>query len=306
MNGILVCPWIDIRQPIEIGDLTLLPLAQAVERVDPSLRRSVILATSYFYRRGHRDAGTATARVQLCAQRGQRSGDGTGRTRTETAIRRVPDGRSPSQQECLGVGDIWSQDKLALFLAFFVPGFLAITIYGLFVPGRSTDFVKRLPEAVGYSALHYAATLWIVLVAGLTPYGWLHIAAAYVVVFLLPVFWSPLILRLRDPERYRAIFSKNVFKLLQTPEQTAWDRLFPAEPAPAERWIRITKGKGDEQVFVGGIYTTGALVSKTPYERSIYISEQWSFDEDGEFEAQNVGGVLVTITADDVVELSSV
>lgn len=56
MDAILVCPWIDIRRPIEIGDLTLLPLPQAVECIDPSLRRSVVLATSYFYRRASVEA----------------------------------------------------------------------------------------------------------------------------------------------------------------------------------------------------------------------------------------------------------
>ena len=89
------------------------------------------------------------------------------------------------------MGDIWSQDHLVLFLAFFIPGFIASQIYALYVGVDDSDPVKRLPAVVGYSAIHYALTGWLILVV---PEGRARAIVAYIVVFLLPLLWAPIIL----------------------------------------------------------------------------------------------------------------
>ena len=57
--------------------------------------------------------------------------------------------------------DIWSAGKLALFLIFFLPGFISMKIYDLLVPGEPRDFTKSLLEAISYSTLNFAALFWL-------------------------------------------------------------------------------------------------------------------------------------------------
>jgi hypothetical protein len=40
------------------------------------------------------------------------------------------------------VSDIWSIDKLTLFIAFVLPGFISLQVYRLFVAGDDSDLVK--------------------------------------------------------------------------------------------------------------------------------------------------------------------
>ena len=41
------------------------------------------------------------------------------------------------------LGNIWATDKLALFIAFVLPGFISMQIYRLFVAGDDSDIVKK-------------------------------------------------------------------------------------------------------------------------------------------------------------------
>lgn len=58
--------------------------------------------------------------------------------------------------------DIWNADKLALFLVFFLPGFISIKVYDLVVPGERRDFSKSLLETISYSTLNFAALFWLI------------------------------------------------------------------------------------------------------------------------------------------------
>jgi len=47
-------------------------------------------------------------------------------------------------------------EQLALTLVFVVPGFVALRVYDLFVPGQFRDSGKSLLDAVSYSMLNLA------------------------------------------------------------------------------------------------------------------------------------------------------
>jgi|SRR5579862_4176049 len=82
------------------------------------------------------------------------------------------------------IPDFKGVENLALFLAFFIPGFITMQGYYFFIPTRRPDLSKQIPVVVAYSAMHYAATLWIVLLLR-PPYA---IAAGYIIVFVLHLF----------------------------------------------------------------------------------------------------------------------
>jgi|ERR1700723_2747005 hypothetical protein len=174
------------------------------------------------------------------------------------------------------MGDIWNANALLLFLAFFIPGFIALQIYGLFVGSDDLDFAKQLPAVIGYSALHYAMTGWIVLLA---PAGLARSIAVYVVVLVLPVLWPPVILLIRDPGKWREIFFptgsislRSTFDAMLKPERTPWDRVL----VDRARFIRIRLKSGR---FLGGYFGPGSVVSSYPCERSIFIAQAFSMDQ---------------------------
>lgn len=191
--------------------------------------------------------------------------------------------------------DIWTTDHLLMFLAFFVPGFIAMQIYSMIIPTGDRDFTKSLPEAVAYSAIHYAVFGWPLLFLKGMPFT----IVAYVVVLLIPVFEAPAVLLLRNFDYYKKrFFTRYVLDNLLRPEAEPWDCLFDGE----QRWIRITLKNGG---FVGGVLGIGSLISTYPSPHEIYVREQWSFKPDGGFNApvNRSGGFIVSGDQITLVEL---
>jgi len=176
------------------------------------------------------------------------------------------------------MGDIWNTSTLLVFLAFFIPGFIAIQIWGLFVGSDDVDFQKQLPAVIGYSALHYAIFGWLILVAPVGPW---RSAAAYIVVLVLPALWPPIILLLRDWQKWRQVFFARPAHLLNAmlkPEASPWDRVLNDRA----RFIRIRLKTGR---FIGGYFGKGSVVSTYPCKRAIYIAKAFSIDQEtGTFE----------------------
>jgi len=170
---------------------------------------------------------------------------------------------------------------LVLFLLFFVPGFISVQVYSLFIAVGDQDFSKKLPEVVAYSAIHYAVTLWPVFVT----HGVAQIVTAYLVVLVLPCAWPPLILWAR--QRVKWSWVQRMLK----PEASPWDRVFSDR---ANRWVKIRTKDGQ---CVGGYMGRGSLTSSYPYPQQIYISREYKIDQTtGIFERSPVartGGVLV-------------
>lgn len=191
----------------------------------------------------------------------------------------------------------------AIFFAFFIPGFISSQIYGLFIGVDDSDFSKRLPAVIGYSAVHYALTGWLILVA---PPGPWQIAAAYFVVFVIPIFWPFVILLIRDPGKWRHIFLagkkrkivRRIFEAMLTPEAMPWDRTLDA----SARYIRIRLKSGR---FVGGYFGDGSSVSTFPSDRQIFISQAYTFDVNGEF-GNPVPDTGVLVQGDEIESLETV
>jgi hypothetical protein len=186
------------------------------------------------------------------------------------------------------VGDIWAVDKLQLFIAFVLPGFISLQVYRLFVAGDDSDITKKLPAIVSYSAMHYAVFGWIILAS---PKGGFRNFAAYLVVLVLPAAWPPLILLARDVHKWSQIFwppSRLLSEMLR-PEATPWDRVL----SNRQRFVRITRGDGS---FVGGYLAAGSQVSTYPNERQIYIRNEHLIDQaTGEIgDRIDSTGILVT------------
>ena len=51
---------------------------------------------------------------------------------------------------------IWEIDRLMLFIAFVIPGFIAIKCYQLIFPDTERATSEKLVDAIAYSSINYA------------------------------------------------------------------------------------------------------------------------------------------------------
>lgn len=59
--------------------------------------------------------------------------------------------------------NIWEADKLLLFIAFVIPGFISLKVYELLNPGIQKESSKQIIDAVTYSCVNYAILFWPIL-----------------------------------------------------------------------------------------------------------------------------------------------
>lgn len=118
--------------------------------------------------------------------------------------------------------DIWSQDKLILFIAFVIPGFIAIKVYDLLYPGKTKETSQYLLEAVTYSCINYALLSGgLILIKIDQLYSrhpfWFGVVAFFVL-FLFPILMVLLFSWLRS--------LKFFIDKIQSPDPKPWDYIF--------------------------------------------------------------------------------
>jgi hypothetical protein len=190
-----------------------------------------------------------------------------------------------------------SQEALTLFLAFFIPGFIAKKIYGLFVPIGEQDFSKQFPEVIGFSAIHYALFSWVLVL----PF-W-HVFWAYMLVFGIPLIEAPVVLRLRKPKDYTGIlWPLNWPNLMRNPKPTPWDIQFTDNLAKRVR-IRLKNDK-----WVGGELGPTSRASTYPNPEQLFISRVYQFDDAGGVIdlGQETVGLLVNGTEISHIEITTI
>lgn len=166
--------------------------------------------------------------------------------------------------------DIWDANKLILFIAFFVPGFIALKVWDLLVPGEVRDSSQSVIEAVAYSCINYALMSWLLILdahlalASSAPF-W-HGVVIFVILFVAPIalafaYWS-----LRN--------TKWFLKHFRHPVQKPWDYVFGKRES---FWVIAELVDG---TIVGGIYDTDSFSSSFPMEEQIYLQQVWEVSGD--------------------------
>lgn len=181
--------------------------------------------------------------------------------------------------------DIWEIDKLALFLAFVIPGFISIKAYQLVFPGTERATSDQLIDAIAYSSINYALLIFPIISI---ESGNLHESCRFLyylfyvlVLFIAPIIWvlAWKYLRTRD------FFQRNA------PHPTAkpWDYVF-AQRKPY--WVKVTLKDGTK---IAGLYADKSFASSAPAPEQIYLEETWILNDNGGFErAKNkTAGVII-------------
>jgi Family of unknown function (DUF6338) len=175
-----------------------------------------------------------------------------------------------------------SQQVLALFMTFLVPGFISLKVYDLFIPAERRDFSKSLYDAVAYSALNFVALFWLIsqMRSGtMSPITWY--LSFFLVVIGAPAIWPILFLWLRR----QAWMSKHV----PHANSRVWDDVFSKRE---EYWVIVHL----KDRRIGGKYRARSFASSNPAQPEIYIEEVWKLDEEtGRFlnAVEQTAGVLI-------------
>ncbi|MCX2781528.1 DUF6338 family protein [Microbulbifer thermotolerans] len=181
--------------------------------------------------------------------------------------------------------NIWEEDKLLVFIAFVIPGFVAIKAYELFFPSQRMDSSKQVVDAVAYSCFNYSVLIWpIYLVEHYdlqSKYPFAYGAFYFFVFFIAPVFWVYLWKKIRQTEYFQ--------KLVPHPTQKPWDFVFGQRKA---YWVIVNLKNGEK---VAGMYGPNSFASSAPADEQIYLEQLWVLNEDDGFErpAEQTAGVII-------------
>ncbi len=186
--------------------------------------------------------------------------------------------------------DIWEIDRLALFLAFVIPGFISIKVYQLAFPGRERATPDQLIDAIAYSSINYALLIFpIILIESgnlQESCGFLYYLFYVVVLFIAPIVWVLIwkYLRTRD------------FVQRNAPHPTAkpWDYVF-AQRKPF--WVKIIL---KDSTIIAGRYACKSFASSAPAPEQIYLEETWMLNDNGGFERKKNDTAGVIVLSDEI------
>ena len=181
--------------------------------------------------------------------------------------------------------NIWEENKLLLFIAFVIPGFVSLKAYELFFPSQRTESAKQIVEAVTYSCINYALLFWLIaFIEGSKVkdnFIFLYFVFYVFVLFIAPIIWVWIWRVIRN--------SKTFQKTAPHPTQKPWDYVFgKREPY----WVIVTLKDGTK---IAGSYDSESFSSSAPSEEQLYLEEAWVLNNDGGFERprESTKGIII-------------
>lgn len=170
--------------------------------------------------------------------------------------------------------DIWEQDKLLLFLAFVMPGFVSLKTYELFFPTQYSGSLHRIVEAITYSCINYAILFWLIVYVETSnisdSWSFLYYLF-YVFVFIIaPIMWVLIWKQIKGSRFFHSMSPHSIEK--------PWDFVFDFR----EPLLVILVLKDGSKL--AGKFDFNSFASNTPSEEQLYLEEAWSLNKDNSFD----------------------
>lgn len=181
--------------------------------------------------------------------------------------------------------EIKTTSEVIIFIVFFIPGFIMMKSYGVFIAREKIDFSAGFIEATGFSCLNYAICSPFILYcyskAVYIFYPKTFIIIAFFIMFIIPIMLVKIYLLFLESNWANK-------KRLVDPHLSAWDYFFRKGVA----YYVIVNLKNGKSVF--GVYQKGSYASSYPC-KDIYLSEVWKKNATGGFSnvITNTAGVLI-------------
>ena len=187
--------------------------------------------------------------------------------------------------------DIWDTNKLVLFIAFVIPGFVSLKTYELLFPSAPKESDKLLVDAVAYSSINYALLLWPIYEIETHEVRQSHPTAYvlfYVFVLLIaPIAWACALKKLRSTEFFQ--------RSMPHPTAKPWDFVF-AQRKPY--WAIVTLKDGKK---IAGRYDSASFASSAPAAEQLYLEENWVLNDDGGFDRPRTETAGILILSSEIV-----
>lgn len=181
--------------------------------------------------------------------------------------------------------NIWEENKIALFISFVVPGFIAIKVYELLSPSIKYDSSKQIVDAVSYSCINYGILFYPIFLVEKHKIHDSH-QNLYILFYAFVLFVSPIIIvfawkKIREFECIQ--------EHIPHPIQKPWDYVFAKRQT---YWIIVTLKNGDK---IAGMYGLNSFASSAPTEEQIYLEEHWLLNVDGGFDrpVNQTSGIII-------------
>lgn len=180
--------------------------------------------------------------------------------------------------------DLWTTNKLAIFIIFVMPGVVLIKIYGLLYPGVERQGSELLIDAIAYSCLNLCIFAIPFSIFGfpespISPAYFIAIGTVYLLFtpILLAVTWKFF--------RHQAF----LLRFIPHPTRKAWEFVF-SQRRPY--WVKIVLKDGTR---IAGRYAGKSFATSAPCPEQIFLEEAWLLNEKLGFDRIKKGsqGVLV-------------
>ena len=187
--------------------------------------------------------------------------------------------------------DIWSPNRLILFLAFVIPGFVSLKAYELLFPSMPKDSSKRLIDAIVYSCINYALLFWPIYEVETSQLRSSH-PSVYFAFYFFALFIVPVVLVV-----LLRVVRTNRFlqRWVAHPTPRPWDYVFSQCKS---FWVIVTLKDGRT---VAGRYHTASFASSAPSPEELYLEEVWLLNQDGGFERARIDSAGIIILAPNIV-----
>ena len=163
----------------------------------------------------------------------------------------------------------FTSETLRLIFIFFVPGFISMKVYDLFVPSERRDFSKSLFEAISFSCINFAILYWPIVAIHSNSFHDQNPVAYYLlalgILLIAPILWPILFLKITSLHFMRRKIIDPVLK--------PWDKVFGQRKA---YWVIIHLKDGRR---IGGRYGKNSFSSTYPADEQIYLEEVWQVDQ---------------------------
>lgn len=181
--------------------------------------------------------------------------------------------------------DIWEANKLVLFIAFVIPGFISLKTYDAFFSGTTRESSQQLIDAIAYSCINYALLAFPILSiegSGLrdsSPTFYYLLWAIFLLV--VPIVLACCLWKLRTWQFFQ--------NSLPHPVGKPWDYVFSKR---VPYWTIVTLKDGRQ---IGGRFDSESFASSSPQPEQIYLQEAWVINADAGFERprETSAGIIV-------------
>ena len=177
-------------------------------------------------------------------------------------------------------------ENLVVLTIFFVPGFVYLKAYRLFIAETRTDFSKDLYEAIGFSflnAIFYSYPIYLIHHVNLIDsYPFIYFLSLVFMIIISPILFAFI---------FQKISEKKWFgRFMINPTKSAWDSFFSKRES---YYVIVTLKNGRK---IGGKYGKNSFSSTYPNPEELYLEELWQLNERNGFEniEPKTEGILIT------------